>query len=57
MNIGVLNVLGINWGLIREQVEESRSGSGVKISIVVIIMMMVIMMTMMINNNNYRGKG
>ena len=47
MNIGVLNVLGVNQGLICEQVEESRIVSGVKISIVVIIMMMIMMMIML----------
>jgi len=55
MNTGVLNVLGVNRGIICEQVEESRSVSGMKISIVVIIMMM--MTTMMINNNNNKNKG
>jgi hypothetical protein len=40
MNTGVLNVLGVNQGLVYEQVEESCLVSGVKISVVVIIMVM-----------------
>jgi hypothetical protein len=48
MNIGVLNVLGVNQRLIYEQVEESCLVGGVKISIVVIIMMMMMMMIIII---------
>ena len=42
MNIGVLNVLGVNQGLISEHEEESSIDSGVKISIIIIIIIIII---------------
>ena len=56
MNTGVLNVLGVNQGLIYEQAEESCLVSGVKMSIVVIIIMIMIIIIMIIINNNIIGK-
>jgi len=41
MNIGVLNVLGVNQGLIGEHEEESSIDSGVKISITIIIIIII----------------